>query len=247
MSSRCFCYSVRHCAGTAFCRWDDDLRAIFAQVTRVVDFCAERSHSLEELKLHPRYKTRPCLDYFQTGKCHQGVEECGFYHSEEERREPAPEGPAKEHRPIVPERCTFLESRGACYKGANCKFCHSEEQLRTIHKTRPCDNYWLHGFCSRGSNCGFYHDPAERRRSASSAIRSSSSSSHSPALLRKESAKYVHSSAGTPAQPHQFQRQDSAYESYRVSNASLDPFPSYLCRRVPSCPFCPAFKLTPGP
>lgn len=119
-------------------------------------------HSVEELKAHPRYKSRPCLAFFSSGKCPQG-DECGYYHSEAERREPPPEPAPEVHRPVVPQMCYYADMPGGCHKGASCKFCHNATQMARIFKTRPCDCFWLHGRCDRGQSCGFYHAESERR------------------------------------------------------------------------------------
>jgi len=120
-------------------------------------------HTREELEAHPRFKTRPCLTFYSKGRC-PAVDECGYYHSEAERRAPPEDEVASGyHRPVIPQMCHYASLLGGCNKGDSCKFCHSEEQMARIYKTRPCDSFWLHGECDRGVDCGFYHTEEERR------------------------------------------------------------------------------------
>ena len=58
--------------------------------------------------------------------------------------------------------CPFLLT-GKCFKGKECSFAHSEEELRTIpdlKKTKLCTKYQM-GFCPKGSFCSFAHGEQE--------------------------------------------------------------------------------------
>jgi hypothetical protein len=57
---------------------------------------------------------------------------------------------------LVPTMCTFARMRGGCVR-IGCRFCHSEEQLARVYKTRPCFTFIKSGRCPRGDTCGYHH------------------------------------------------------------------------------------------
>jgi hypothetical protein len=57
---------------------------------------------------------------------------------------------------VVPMMCSFAHMRNGCVR-VGCRFCHSDEQLARVYKTRPCFSFIKSGRCPRGDTCGYTH------------------------------------------------------------------------------------------
>jgi len=69
------------------------------------------------------------------------------------------------------EMCRSYNELGYCKYGDRCQFCHSEEELRNVHrhpkyKTEICKTFWNDGSCPYGSRCCFIHLENDLKKAA---------------------------------------------------------------------------------